>query len=198
VRLIEAFDRFKAASWSDWKLMLAGSDWHGAAEVHARIHASPFARDIIARGFVPAADLPNWYRAADVLVFPSLYEGFGLPPIEAMACGCPVLSSTRGALQETVGRAAGWLDPENIAQLQAQLSRAATDGDWREKLREAGLARAREFDWNKSAEAMLAVYARALLRRGFGGQAVRSAAESKANTDGRDGRPYLKRGARQA
>jgi glycosyltransferase involved in cell wall biosynthesis len=193
-RLIDAFNRFKAAARSDWQLVLAGSDWHGAEAIHDLIHASPFARDILALGFVPAADLPDWYRAADVLVFPSLYEGFGLPPIEAMACGCPVLSSTRGALEETVGDAAGRLDPENVAQLQAQLTRIAADGGWRKQLREAGLARAREFDWDVAATSMLDVYARAAARTaGRRGPRVRAAAESEAETDGRAARPYLGR-----
>src|SRR5665213_2032098 len=103
--LIEAFNRFKAATGSPWKLVLAGGDWHGAEAIRERIRVSDFAQDIRLLGFVPSTDLPDWYRAADVFVFPSFYEGFGLPPVEAMACGCPVLSSQSGALEETVGGA---------------------------------------------------------------------------------------------
>lgn len=161
-RLIAAFDAFKAATGSPWQLVLAGSDWTGAAAIHALALASPFTRDIRVLGFVPSADLADWYRAADVFVFPSLFEGFGLPPVEAMACGCPVLSSRRGALAETVGDAAALLEPEDPAQLQAQLTRAATDAAWRDQLRTAGLAHARQFDWAATAAATLAVYARAL------------------------------------
>jgi glycosyltransferase involved in cell wall biosynthesis len=164
VGLIEAFNRFKSSARSPWRLVLAGGDWHGAAEIHAHIRASPFARDIVVLGFVPAADLPDWYRAADVLVFPSFYEGFGLPAIEAMACGCPVLSSMEGALGETVGAAAGRLEPRDIGQIQAQLTRAASDGVWRGSLRAAGRARALDFDWRVAAEATLGVYARAAAR----------------------------------
>ena len=190
-RLLEAFNRFKSASGSDWRLVLAGGDWHGAEAIHALIRASPFARDISALGFVPAADLPDWYRAADALVFPSLYEGFGLPPIEAMACGCPVLSSPRGALEETIGDAAGRLDPDNAAQIQAQLTRIAADGAWRERLRRAGLERARAFDWRTSAATMLDLYTRAAARAVARGPRVRVAAEPKADTDGSSARPYL-------
>ena len=163
-RLIAAFDGFKAATGSPWRLVLAGGDWHGAEAIHARIRASPFVRDIHCLGFVPSANLPDWYRAADVFVFPSLYEGFGLPPLEAMACGCPVLSSPRGALAETVGDAAARLDPDDVAQIQAQLARVSTDREWREQLRAAGLLRAREFDWRTTAAATLGVYARAAAR----------------------------------
>jgi glycosyltransferase involved in cell wall biosynthesis len=163
-RLIAAFNGFKAATASPWQLVLAGSDWHGAEAIHALIRASPFAPDIHRLGFVPPADLPDWYRAADVFVFPSLYEGFGLPPIEAMACGCPVLSSRRGALAETVGAAAGRLEPDDVAQIEAQLTRVATDSGWRERLRAAGLIRARRFDWQTTAATTFDVYARAATR----------------------------------
>jgi glycosyltransferase involved in cell wall biosynthesis len=152
---------------------LAGSDWHGAAEIHRLARASLYSRDISLLGFVPAADLPDWYRAADVLVFPSLYEGFGLPPVEAMACACPVLSSLEGALRETVGAAAGPLEPRDIGQMQAQLTRAASDGAWRNELRSAGLARALDFDWRLTAEATLGVYARAAGRNPRLGAAIR-------------------------
>ncbi len=163
-RLIAAFNAFKMATGSPWQLVLAGGDWHGAETVHALASASPFAHSIHRLGFVPAADLPNWYRAAGVFVFPSLFEGFGLPPVEAMACGCPVLSSACGALAETVAGAAGPLDPYDVNQLQAQLTRAATDGAWRAQLRTAGLARARAFEWQKTADATLAIYTRAIAR----------------------------------
>jgi glycosyltransferase involved in cell wall biosynthesis len=166
--LIEAFSAFKAAAPSPWRLVLAGGDWHGAAAIRAQAAASPFAGDIIFPGFVPHADLANWYRAADVFVFPSHYEGFGLPPVEAMACGCPVLSSRSGALGETVGDAAGPLDPNDPVQMQGQLARAATDPAWLGRLRSAGLERARLFQWGATAEATLRVYQRAASRRAGG------------------------------
>lgn len=165
VRLLEAFNGFKAATQSPWQLVLAGSDWHGAETIHAQISASPFTSDIHRLGFVPSTDLPDWYRAADAFVFPSLFEGFGLPPIEAMACGCPVLTSSRGALGETVGDAAGPLDPENISQMQQQLTRLSSDAGWRQQLRIAGLRRAQAFNWQTNATATLGVYARAISRR---------------------------------
>jgi glycosyltransferase involved in cell wall biosynthesis len=163
-RLIEAFSRYKAASGSPWQLVLAGSDWHGAETIHALIAASPYAQEIHALGFVAAEELPAWYRAADAFVFPSLYEGFGLPPVEAMACGCPVLSSTRGALAETIGAAAGRLEPEDVGQIERQLARIAAEPGWRAELRTAGLARAAAFTWEAAAAATFGVYARAARR----------------------------------
>ena len=85
-----------------------------------------------------------------------------------MACGCPVLSSTRGALAETVGEAAGRLEPDDAAQMQAQLARAAGDAGWRNQLRAAGYAQARRFNWRDTAAATLGVYARAAGREGEG------------------------------
>lgn len=161
VRLIEAFNRFKAETGLAWQLALAGGDWHGAEAIHAAAQQSPFARDIQRLGFVPDADLPIWYRAADLFVYPSLFEGFGLPPVEAMACGCPVISSTRGALGEVVGDAAATVNPDDAGSLQRQMARLATDEGLREQLRTAGLKQARRFDWQTTAAATFEVYARA-------------------------------------
>jgi glycosyltransferase involved in cell wall biosynthesis len=158
VRLLEAFDRFKAQTGSDWLLALAGSDWHGAEAIHAKAKASLFARDIRFLGFVPDAELPRLYQAADVFVYPSLFEGFGLPPVEAMACGCPVISSSRGSLSEVVQEAALLIDPENIERLAAALARIAADPAERARLRELGFANARRFDWSENARRTLEVY----------------------------------------
>jgi glycosyltransferase involved in cell wall biosynthesis len=161
--LIDAFNRFKTATGSDWRLVFAGSDWHGSEVIRATAADSPYASDIIFLGFVSNGELPEWYRAADVFVCPSRYEGFGLPPVEAMACGCPVLSSEAGALGETVAGAAGILDPMDPVQMQSQLTRAASDPAWLKELRVAGLRRAREFSWVACAQATLEVYSRALV-----------------------------------
>lgn len=160
VRLIEAFHQFKAATRSDWQLALAGSDWHGAEVIHAAIKQCPVAADIRTLGFVGDADLPGLYHAADSLVFPSLYEGFGLPPIEAMACGCPVISSTRGSLGEVVEEAALLIEPESVADMVAKLTVFVSDAALRDRLRTAGLAQAAKFDWQRAAKETLAVYER--------------------------------------
>jgi glycosyltransferase involved in cell wall biosynthesis len=160
VRLISAFNDFKSRTSSDWQLVFGGSDWHGAEAIHAAAKQSPFAADIRFLGFVADQDLPNLYRAAEVFVYPSLYEGFGMPPIEAMACGCPVICSTRGSLGEVVGTAAATVDPDDIESMTKQLSLLANDANLRDQLRQSGLAQARNFDWNRTAADTLSTYAR--------------------------------------
>lgn len=158
VRLISAFNQFKAQTRSDWQLVLGGADWHGAEVIHRAIRESRFASEIRSLGFVSDAALPDLYRAADAFVYPSLYEGFGMPPTEAMACGCPVIASARGSLAEVLGEAAVIVDPENIHNMAQQLSAVAGDATLREWLQKSGLSQARKFDWRKTAEETLNLY----------------------------------------
>jgi glycosyltransferase involved in cell wall biosynthesis len=165
VRLLEAFNAFKAATGSPWLMVLGGSDWHGAESIHAAAQASPFRADIRFLGFVADADLPTLYRAAEAFVYPSLFEGFGFPPVEAMACGCPVISSARGSLAEVVGQAAMLVDPENVADMAKALELVASNAARRSELVSAGFENARRFDWRRNARTVLGVYDRALRRR---------------------------------
>jgi glycosyltransferase involved in cell wall biosynthesis len=160
-RLIAAFNQFKAATNSPWQLVFAGSDWHGAETIHTAVRSSPFAADIRSLGFVADPELPDLYRAADVFVYPSLYEGFGMPPVEAMACGCPVISSDCGSLGEVVGDAAAVVDPQDVHSMAQQLITLANDAVLRARLRIAGLARAQCFNWQRTAEQTLEVYRQA-------------------------------------
>ncbi len=162
VRLIEAFVDFKKATGSNWQLALGGGDWHGCEAIKSAAAASPFASDIRFLGFVPDADLPNLYRAARCMVYPSLFEGFGLPPIEAMACGTPVISSTRGALEEVVADAALVVDPENIADISRALTSLATDPTLTVSLKFRGLANAARFHWSRTATEVIEVYRKSL------------------------------------
>ncbi len=109
-------------------------------------------------GFVDDADLPALYCAARVFAFPSLYEGFGLPPLEAMACGVPVVASNASSLPEVVGDAGLLVDPLDVDGLAGALLRAVTDDVWRAQAIARGLARARQFTWRRAAEQLLAVY----------------------------------------
>jgi glycosyltransferase involved in cell wall biosynthesis len=157
-RLIQAFNQFKEATRSKWKLVLAGGDWHGAEVIHRAAKESPYADDIHMLGFVSDAELPNLYRAADVFIYPSLYEGFGMPPIEAMACGTPTIVSPRGALAEIVGDASYIVNPDQIDSIRLAMERVATDTAARERLQAAGLCRAKQFDWRRTARETLQVY----------------------------------------
>jgi glycosyltransferase involved in cell wall biosynthesis len=163
VRLIHAFEKFKETTRSEWQLVFGGSDWHGAENVHAAIKQSRFASDIRTLGFVPDEELPVLYGAASVFVYPSLFEGFGLPPVEAMACGCPVISSTRGSLAEVVGDGAAIVDPDDLQSMTAQLTALATDKALREMLIRRGLQQAAKFDWNLTAEKTLRVYEQVMI-----------------------------------
>lgn len=168
VRLIEAFNRFKAATGSDWQLALGGSDWHGAEVIHAAAKASPYAADIRFLGFVNDAALPDLYRAAGAFVYPSLFEGFGMPPIEAMACGCPVISSTAGSLSEVLGDAAHVIDPESISSIESALVAMAVNSTQRQHLVKRGLQNAQRFNWDDNAAKVMSVYRKAASRHGAG------------------------------
>jgi glycosyltransferase involved in cell wall biosynthesis len=113
-------------------------------------------------GFVPDDDLPTLISAASVLVMPSKYEGFGLPVLEAMACGTPVIISNRGSLPEIAGQAALVVDPDDAAELGSALARVWRDPGLRAALRHKGLARAAEFSWERCARETLVVYKRVL------------------------------------
>ena len=111
-------------------------------------------------GHVAAEILPALYRRATALVFPSLYEGFGAPPLEAMACGCPVAASNRTSIPEVVGQAALLFDPHSVESIAEALDRVTSDEELRGRLRAAGLERARAFTWHASAERHAKIYAR--------------------------------------
>ena len=157
-RLIEAFDEFKTKSGSPWQLVLAGSDWHGAEHVHSAARDSRHSKDIRFLGFVEDALLPDLYRVAATMVYPSLFEGFGLPPIEAMACGCPVISSKCGSLGEVVGTAARIINPEDVGDMAQALLEVATHREQRDVLIHDGLANARRFNWDDNAKRVMDVY----------------------------------------
>lgn len=162
LRLLEAFAAFcREEPAAGHHLVLAGADWHGAEVIHQAIAASPVRDRIHCAGFVPDADLPAWFSGATALVFPSLFEGFGLPPIEAMACGCPVLSSDRGSLPEVVGSAARMFDPVDTAAIVSAMRALHANEAERQRLRQLGLARAAEFRWDRCAAQTISLYRRA-------------------------------------
>ena len=159
MRLIEAFARVAVP---ELELVLTGQTYERLGplmELAGRLGMGERVRHL---GYVERDSVPPLYRAARALVFPSLYEGFGGPPLEAMACGCPVASSTRASLAEIVGGACVELDPESPESIAAALERVATDEPLRERLIAAGLERASGFSWQVAARSHTAAYARAL------------------------------------
>jgi glycosyltransferase involved in cell wall biosynthesis len=154
-RLIAAFNQFKTETPSPWQLVLLGSDWHGASMIHELVRRSPYAQDIHCPGFVKPEELPTWYRAAGAFVYPSLFEGFGLPPLEAMACGCPVACSNAASLPEIVGDAARLFDPNDPSAIADAIRDVlAAPEEWSAR----GLERARLFSWDATARAHDSVY----------------------------------------
>ncbi len=163
--LIEAFERFRASGAPRVRLVLAGGNAERADEVHARIAQSPVAEDIVALGFVPDADLPELYRGTAGAAMPSFYEGFGIPAVEALACGVPVAVSDCPALVEVAGAVATVLparDPEAWAGWMSRVT--AVDG------LDAGADRrtshALAYDWRRSAAETLATIRDAVRRNG--------------------------------
>ncbi len=136
-------------------LIWAGLDRWGSGDLIGRAREA----GVQLIGFVPAAYLPALYRQAEALVYPSLYEGFGLPPLEAMACGTPVLTANTTSLPEAVGDAAVTVDPTDVDALAEGLARVLSDGALRRDLRVRGLARAAEFRWERTATRLVKILA---------------------------------------
>lgn len=155
VRLVEAFE---AGCPEDWRLVLAGSDGFGADEVKARIEASPARERIEVTGWVDDSTVLDWYRRAGVFTFPSLDEGFGIPVLEAMAQGLPVIASSRASLPEVCGDAALMVDALDAESLAAALKRVTGEEGLRNELRAKGLECARGFSWARTAALTWAVY----------------------------------------
>jgi glycosyltransferase involved in cell wall biosynthesis len=145
---------------ADLRLVLAGGKgwlFDGIFEHHA---ASPIRDEILLPGFVPEELLPAVYSAAEVLAFPSLYEGFGLPILEAMACGTPVVASRASCLPEVAEGAALMIDPTSVDALTESLEQLLTDDTLRARLVKGGRQRASEYSWQRAAEQLLDVYRR--------------------------------------
>ncbi len=151
-RLIEVVDQVRASI--DVDLIIAGKPAWLAEPVLEAAAARDHVRIL---GFVDDADLPALYRLASVLAFPSLYEGFGLPPLEAMACGTPVVASSASSIPEAVGDAGLLLDPRDTALWADALSTILTDADLRADMAARGLAHAATFTWARAARQWLAL-----------------------------------------
>ncbi|MBM4153110.1 MAG: glycosyltransferase family 4 protein, partial [Kiritimatiellaceae bacterium] len=149
--LIRAFETLCARGRFEGSLVLAGGNFLGAETVHRLTEASPVRDRIIRTGFVRTSDLPSLFTGAVLFVFPSLYEGFGIPILEAMACGVPVVASNCSSLPEVGGDAVSYFEPSNADALCERLEELLTSEVLRLKRREAGIARACSFSWDRTA-----------------------------------------------
>jgi len=154
VRLVEAF----AQVGGEWELHLAGGLGYGADEVMVAIERSPCRARIRTPGYLSPSQLEAAYREASVFAFPSLDEGFGIPVLEAMAHGLPVISANRSALPEAAGGAAWLIDPEDTEAWGAALKELCADAELRRMWRERGLARVADCGWSHAVDATWRVY----------------------------------------
>src|SRR6185312_7834210 len=171
VRIIEAFSLLKnqlleEGRFTDLRLIIIGDEVSRHPDLRRSVIKSHMQNDVRFLGFVPIEVLRIFYDQAKIFVFPSLYEGFGLPPLEAMAHGTPVVTSNTSAIPEVVGNAAVMVNPENVFDIQRALYRVLLDQNLREKLKCRGAEQAQKFSWDESALSVLDVYREISDRRG--------------------------------
>lgn len=155
--LVEAYEKLRSENPAlRTKLILIGGESPLFAEV--RLNIKEFKEDVIFKGFVDDAALREYYRRATVVAYPSLYEGFGLPPLEAMACGVPVVTSNTSSIPEVVGDAALMVSPYDVVQLAATLTEILKDANLRQYLSRKGLSQVQKFNWYRVARNVLGVY----------------------------------------
>ncbi|KAA6183168.1 glycosyltransferase family 4 protein [Thiohalocapsa marina] len=155
VRLLEAFAALKRETDLPHKLVLVGGRWNGAEVIEARVRDLGLQDQVVFPGFVPNAAIPALYAAADALAFPSLFEGFGIPVLEAMASGTPVCAANTSSIPEVVGDAGLLFDPLDVPAMTRSLAQLLQDQALRQRLIAAGLERAAGFTWDKAAAATL-------------------------------------------
>jgi len=156
-RLIEAYHQVKKTGVAH-KLVIGGKKLFKYTDIFEIIARLNLERDVVFTGYVPDEDLPGLYNAADLFVFPSLYEGFGIPPLEAMACGTPVITSNTSSLPEVVGDVEIMVDPYDVDGLAEAMYRVLTDEALRKDMSKKGVERAKLFSYEKEARETLKVY----------------------------------------
>jgi len=163
VRIIEAFSALKGelakeGKFPDLKLIIIGDELSQHPDLRRTVIRGGVQNDVRFLGFVPIEVLRIFYDAAKIFVFPSLYEGFGLPPLEAMAHGTPVVTSNTSSLPEVVGNAAVLVNPENVFEIRNALQRVLLDQELRERLKQRGYEQAERYSWELSTRRILQVY----------------------------------------
>ena len=144
------------------KLVIIGARGFGFKQINELVIELKLSDEVIFTGYIPDEDLVKFYNAADLFVFPSLYEGFGLPPLEAMACGCPVIVSNTSSLPEVVGNAGILIDPHDFDALAEEMYQILTNNDLKQNLSKKSVTRAKLFSWEKTARETWKVYEKVL------------------------------------
>jgi glycosyltransferase involved in cell wall biosynthesis len=163
--LVRAYAQLRQDGHLEQALVLAGGRGWQYESIFALVRQLGLESQVHFPGFVPDEEQALWYTAADIFAFPSLYEGFGLPPLEAMACGTPVVASTSSSLPEVVGDAGVLVEPTDVGGLATTLRHLLDDEGRRVRMRKAGLVRAASFSWRRMAEETVQVYDEVLRRR---------------------------------
>ena len=189
--LIDAFARLRAHGDLPHQLVCAGPYGWLSGDIGERVERLNMSSSVRFTGYVPFGDLPALYSLAEMFVFPSIYEGFGLPVVEAMASGTPVITSHVPALAEVAGGAVQYVDRLDADALGDAMVTLARDRSRRDELRALGLARAHTFSWERAARETLAVYQLAAGARSQGRQRSRAGRPAQRPFDGVQGRPAL-------
>ncbi|MBC7236589.1 MAG: glycosyltransferase family 4 protein [Chloroflexi bacterium] len=166
--LLAAYAELRRRGYVEHTLILAGARGWYYEEIDRTIERLCLGDKVRFVGYVPTEELSLWYSAADLFVYPALYEGFGLPPLEAMACGTPVVVSNVSSLPEVVGEAGLTADPRDPHALAEAMARALVDSALRARLRQDGLARAATYSWRVTAERTAQVYHQTLDEAAYG------------------------------
>lgn len=161
VSLLEAYSLLRQKMQPPPLVIGGPRGWHHQ-EVFAAVEELDLLDSVMFPGYISREELPLWYSAAHCFVYPSLYEGFGLPPLEAMACGTPVITSNASSLPEVVGDAGMLVSPSNAEEIADAMHRLLTDDDLRLEMSEKGLSRSQEFSWRRAAQLTVEAYERAM------------------------------------
>ena len=160
-RLIAAFGQLVRETGLPHALVIGGKPGWLYEDIYRQANQEDLAGRVLFPGFVADEDLPALYSLADVFVFPSLYEGFGIPVLEAMACGTPVVTSNNSSLPEAAGSAALMVEATDSTELAEAIAKVLNDTELRRRMIAAGYDQARRFTWQRSAQALLEAYERA-------------------------------------
>lgn len=155
--LIKSFYKMKRSNIGH-KLVITGRKTRNSKEIFETINELNLQKEVVFTGYVPSEELPALYNAADLFVYPSLYEGFGLPPLEAMSCGCPVITSNTSSLPEVVGNAGILVNPYDVDGLARAMYEVLSNDELKTYMIKTGLERATTFSWEKCARETLTIY----------------------------------------